>query len=51
VTTYSNVLTLAPDAQAELRRRLAAVIGAAGVEARNDALAVVGTLRGQVSTS
>lgn len=45
VTTYSNVLTLDPDAQAVLRRRLANVIGDAGVDARNDALAVVGTLR------
>jgi hypothetical protein len=45
VTTYSNVLTLDPDAQALLRRRLADVIGDAGVDARNDALAVVGTLR------
>jgi SAM-dependent methyltransferase len=51
VTTYSNVLTLEPDAQALLRRRLADVIGEAGVDARNDALAVVGKLRGQVSTS
>jgi hypothetical protein len=39
------VLTLDPDSQALLRRRLADVIGDAGVDARNDALAVVGTLR------
>jgi len=43
VSTYSNHLTLAPAAHAELRSRLAKRIGTAGVHARNDALAVVCT--------
>ena len=43
VATYSNHLTLDPAAHAELRSRLADRIGAAGVEARNDALAIVCT--------
>lgn len=41
VTTYSNVLTMDPADQTELRFRLARCIPAAGVEATNDALAVV----------
>jgi SAM-dependent methyltransferase len=45
VTTYSNVLTLEPAAQAELRARLKRCIGDAGVRASNDALAVVCELR------
>jgi SAM-dependent methyltransferase len=45
VTTYSNVLTLEPSAQAELRARLQQCIGADGVDATNDALAVVCALR------
>jgi SAM-dependent methyltransferase len=40
VTTYSNVLTLPAADRDRLRARLAAVIGPAGVDARNDALAV-----------
>jgi len=43
VSTYSNRLLLDPTAQAELRSRLARRIGAAGVDAQNDALAVVCT--------
>ena len=43
VSTYSNRLLLDPTAQAELRSRLARRIGTAGVDARNDALAVVCT--------
>jgi hypothetical protein len=43
VSTYSNRLLLDPTAQAELRSRLAQRIGTAGVDARNDALAVVCT--------
>lgn len=45
VTTYSNVLTLAPAEQHELRTRLADCIGHHGVDATNDALAVVCTRR------
>ena len=45
VTTYSNVLTLEPDVRAELRGRLEQCIGAAGVDATNDALAIVCQLR------
>jgi SAM-dependent methyltransferase len=45
VTTYSNVLTLEPSAQAELRARLEQCIGASGVDATNDALALVCALR------
>jgi SAM-dependent methyltransferase len=45
VTTYSNVLTLEPSAQAELRGRLGRCIGSTGVDATNDALAVVCGLR------
>jgi SAM-dependent methyltransferase len=43
VCTYSNVLTLDPKARVELRRRLAQRIGARGVEAENDAVAVICT--------
>jgi SAM-dependent methyltransferase len=43
VSTYSNRLLLDPIAQAELRSRLAQRIGTAGVDAQNDALAVVCT--------
>ena len=43
VSTYSNHLLLDPTAQAELRSRLAQRIGTAGVDAQNDALAVVCT--------
>ena len=43
VFTYSNRLVLDPTAQAELRSRLARRIGSAGVDAQNDALAVVCT--------
>jgi hypothetical protein len=42
-STYSNRLVLDPTAQAELRSRLARRIGSAGVDAQNDALAVVCT--------
>jgi SAM-dependent methyltransferase len=49
VTTYSNVLRLPAADQDELRNRLTAVIGSAGVAAVNDALAVLCTA--QVSTS
>jgi SAM-dependent methyltransferase len=45
VTTYSNVLTLDPTDQMQLRSRLERCIPAAGVEATNNALAVVCTLR------
>ena len=45
VFTYSNRLVLDPTAQAELRSRLARRIDTAGVDARNDALAVVCTPR------
>ena len=41
VTTYSNVLTLAPTDQDALRARLERCIGDTGVDATNDALAVV----------
>jgi SAM-dependent methyltransferase len=43
VSTYSNRLLLNPAAQAELRSRVAARIGSAGVDATNHALAVVCT--------
>jgi SAM-dependent methyltransferase len=43
VLTFSNVLTLEPRVQAELRRRLEKRIGAAGVDARKDGVAVVCT--------
>jgi SAM-dependent methyltransferase len=46
VFTYSNHLVLSPEAQAQLRSRLAERIGTAGVDARNDALAVVCTPTG-----
>jgi SAM-dependent methyltransferase len=46
VFTYSNHLTLQPVPRSELRARLQQRIGTAGVAASNDALAVVGTLRG-----
>jgi hypothetical protein len=42
-STYSNHLVLDPTAQAELRSRLARRIGSAGVDAQNDALAVICT--------
>jgi SAM-dependent methyltransferase len=45
VFTYSNILTLDAADRVELRSRLARRIGAAGVDARNDAVAVVCTLR------
>jgi SAM-dependent methyltransferase len=45
VFTYSNVLTLAPQARSELRCRLEQVIGTAGVDAENDATAVICTLQ------
>jgi SAM-dependent methyltransferase len=45
VFTYSNHLVLDAQSQAELRSRLAARIGAGGVDATNHALAVVGTPR------
>ena len=45
VTTYSNVLTLAPTDQDALRARLERCIGDTGVDATNDALAVVCTPR------
>ena len=41
LSTYSNRLLLDPTAQAELRSRLSQRIGTAGVDAQNDALAVV----------
>lgn len=41
VSTYSNVLTLTPEARSGLRAVLLALIGAAGVEAENTATAVV----------
>lgn len=43
--TYSNVLTLAAAARAELRDRLEQRIGAGGVDADNDAIAIVCTPR------
>ena len=43
ISTYSNQLVLAPPKQTELRSRLARKIGTAGVDAQNDALAVVCT--------
>jgi predicted RNA methylase len=46
VSTYSNRLRLDPAAQAELRSRLAQRIGTAGVDAQNNALAVVCTPTG-----
>ncbi|HEX2398946.1 MAG TPA: class I SAM-dependent methyltransferase [Mycobacterium sp.] len=45
VFTYSNVLTLGPQARSELRCRLEQVIGTAGVDAENDATAVICTLQ------
>lgn len=44
VFTYSNVLTLNPQARADLRSRLQHRIGAAGVDAENAATAVICTL-------
>lgn len=41
--TYSNVLTLAPQARSGLRSRLERRIGTAGVDAENDATAVICT--------
>lgn len=41
VFTYSNHLALEPKRRSELRSRLAETIGPAGVDARNDALALV----------
>ena len=43
LSTYSNRLLLDPTAQAELRTRLAQRIATTGVDAHNDALAVVCT--------
>jgi SAM-dependent methyltransferase len=43
VSTYSNRLLLDPSAREELRSRLAQRIGPAGVDAQNDALAIVCT--------
>ncbi|MDT5129126.1 MAG: hypothetical protein QOH54_4770, partial [Mycobacterium sp.] len=43
VFTYSNVLVLEPQARAELRSRLEKRIGAAGVDARKDGVAVICT--------
>jgi SAM-dependent methyltransferase len=43
VATYSNLLLLDPAARDELRTRLARRIGTGGVDAQNDALAVVCT--------
>ena len=43
VSTYSNRLLLVPSAREELRSRLAQRIGTAGVDAQNDALAIVCT--------
>jgi SAM-dependent methyltransferase len=43
VSTYSNRLLLDPSAREELRSRLAQRIGTAGVDAQNDALAIVCT--------
>jgi SAM-dependent methyltransferase len=43
VFTHSNVLTLEPQARAELRSRLEKRIGAAGVDARKDGVAVICT--------
>lgn len=45
VFTYSNVLTLSPQARSELRCRLEQVIGTAGVDAESDATAVICTLQ------
>jgi SAM-dependent methyltransferase len=45
VFTYSNRLVLDPSARAELRSRLEQRIGTSGVDARNDALAVVARSR------
>ena len=45
VFTYSNHLRLEPGRRAALRARLAERIGPAGVDAENDALAVLGELR------
>jgi hypothetical protein len=45
VLTYSNVLTLDPKARAELRSRLEQRIGTAGVDAQNDAFALICTPR------
>jgi SAM-dependent methyltransferase len=50
VTTYSNVLTLPGADRERLRDRLRGAIGDAGVDARNDALAVV-CRRAQTSVS
>jgi SAM-dependent methyltransferase len=45
VFTYSNILTLDPTPRAQLRSRLRERIGANGVDARNDATAVICTPR------
>jgi SAM-dependent methyltransferase len=45
VGTYSNVLTLEPRDRAALRSRLAQHIGTAGVDAQNEAVAVICTPR------
>jgi ubiquinone/menaquinone biosynthesis C-methylase UbiE len=44
VFTYSNVLTLDPTARTEMRARLQERIGADGVDAENEAAAVIATL-------
>jgi len=41
--TFSNVLVLEPSAAAELRSQLEKRIGAAGVDARKDSVAVICT--------
>ena len=43
VFTYSNVLTLTPQARSGLRSRLEHRIGTAGVDAENDGTAVICT--------
>jgi SAM-dependent methyltransferase len=43
VFTHSNVLTLSPQAQSELRVRLEQLMGASGVDAENHATAVIAT--------
>jgi hypothetical protein len=45
VFTYSNHLALTPTARTDLRSRLEQRIGSSGVDARNDALAVICSLR------
>jgi len=45
VSTYSNVVTLDDQTRSRLRSRLEDRIGAAGVDAENDATAVICTPR------